>query len=185
MKFLMGVVVTAVVLFFWGFVFWMMMPFPKNVYRTAPQQDTYVDQLQAAISEPGAYLIPAGMSADPTDPTIQERHLAGPLVTILYRGEGAPVQGASVFMNGFLHMLVAAILAGMIVISSGRQTYFGRFMVIFWVGIFAAVWTQVSKVVWFYYPWNYCLLEMGYIASSILWMGLILAFFLKPAAEAE
>ena len=39
MRALLGIVLAAVVLFVWGFLFWGIFPYPKEVLKTLPEQE--------------------------------------------------------------------------------------------------------------------------------------------------
>ena len=76
--------------------------------------------------------------------------------------------------------LLAIVLA-----TAGRRTYFGRFMLVFWLGLFVAVWAEMSDVVWFFYPLSYACLKQSYHVTSMIVVGAILAFFISPPANTE
>lgn len=179
-RLVIGSLLAAVVVFFWGFVYWTVLPFPASVLQTLPGQETFINQLKAAVPESGAYLIPGGAEVQ-TDEALQERHREGPIATLFYRKEGAEVMSPSVFIYGYLHMLAAAFVAGIVIAASESRSYFSRVMLIFWVGVFCAVWVEITDVVWYYFPWDYCLLKMGYHISAALLMGLVLAALVRPA----
>ena len=184
LRLLIGALVAAALMFAWGFVFWTVLPMSNSVLKTLPDQETLVDQLKAAIPETGVYMVPAGAGVDLEDETLAQRHAEGPIATLIYRKEGAPLMGTAgsrVLLNGFLHMLASAFIAGIVVAASESNTYFSRVMLIFWVGVFCAVWAQLTLAVWWYFPLKYCLLYMAYDVSSCLVMGLVLGGIVRPA----
>ena len=75
--------------------------------------------------------------------------------------------------------------SGTVLATAGRRTYFGRFMLVFWIGLFVAVWAEMSDVVWFFYPIRYACLYQSYHVSSMIIVGVILAFFIRPPADPE
>ena len=182
MRFLLGVVIASVALFFWGFVFWTLSPYPQTVLKTLPNRDTMTQTLTDNITEDGVYLVP-GMG-DPADPEFAKLQAAGPIATVMFRKNGAPPM-SKVMLNGFLHMLGSVFLLAIVLATAGRRTYFGRFMLVFWIGLFVAVWAEMSDVVWFFYPIRYACLYQSYHVSSMIIVGAILAFFIRPPADPE
>ena len=182
MRFLIGVVVASVALFFWGFVFWTLSPYPKTVLKTMPNREAMSQSLMSNLEEDGVYLIP-GMG-DPEDPEFVQLQEAGPIATVMFRRAGAPPM-SEVMLKGFLHMLGSVFLLAIVLATAGRRTYFGRFMLVFWLGLFVAVWAEMSDVVWFFYPLSYACLKQSYHVTSMIVVGAILAFFISPPANTE
>lgn len=182
MRFLIGVVVASVALFFWGFIFWTVSPYPKTVMKSPPNQEAFRQALLTNFEEDGVYLIP-GMG-DPEDPEFAKLQEAGPIATLMFRREGTPPM-STVMLNGYLHMLGSVFLLAIVLATAGRRTYFGRFMLVFWLGLFVAVWAEMSDVVWFFYPLRYACLKQSYHVTSMIVVGAILAFFVRPPADPQ
>ncbi|MEM8677734.1 MAG: DUF1761 family protein [Planctomycetota bacterium] len=183
-RLIFGSLISAVLVFVWGFVFWTLLPFPKQILTTLPGQETFIEELKAAVPESGAYMIPGGMESA-SDEDVLRRHAEGPIATVLYHKAGAPPMAPKIFIQGFLHMFVAAFIAGIIIAASESNTYFSRVMLIFWVGVFCAVWVEINNVVWWYFPRDYALMRMAYHLSSCLIMGIVLAAVVRPARLPE
>ena len=180
MRFILGVVIGAVALFFWGFVFWMLMPYSASVIHTLPNQDTLVPALQDAIAEDGAHFVPGYGQSEELMAKVQ----AGPVATLLFRKGGAPEYNKTM-INGFLHTLGCSFLMAIVVATAGRRTYFGRLMLVVWVGLFAVLWIHMSPVIWFHFPIEYACLYMTYDLIAVIILGIILAFFIRPPADPE
>lgn len=180
MRFILGVLLGAVALFFWGFIFWAQLDYPGTVIKKLPNQETLVPALQDAIPEDGAYFVPDN---DQSEETIAKL-AAGPVATILFRKGGVPEDNKTM-INGFLHMLGCAFLMAIVVATAGRRTYFGRLILVFWIGLFVALWTHMSTVIWFHFPIKYACLYMTYDLSSVVILGIILAFFIRPPVDPE
>lgn len=180
MRFILGVVIGAIALFFWGFVFWVQLPYPASVIQTLPNQDAIVPALQDAISEDGAYFVPGYGQSEELMAKVQ----AGPVATILFRTGGAP-EYSKTMINGFLHMLGCSFLLAIVVATAQRTTYFGRLMLVFWVGLFAVLWIHMSPVIWFHVPIKYACLYMTYDLIAVIILGIILAFFIRSPVDPE
>ena len=179
-RLIVGALISAAVVFVWGFVFWNVLPFPKQILTSLPGQETFIEELKAAIPESGAYMIPGGMEVA-SDEDVLRRHAEGPIATVLYHKEGAPPMDPSVLIKGFVHMFVAAFIAGIVIAASESNSFFSRLMLVFWVGVFCAVWAEINNVVWWYFPWDYTLLKMAYHISCCLIMGIVLGAIVRPA----
>jgi hypothetical protein len=181
MRTLIGIVVASVLMFVWGFIYWGILPVAGTVLKTMPNQESIVPVLESSIPSTGVYLIPVGADAGEPDAATQERHARGPIATLVYTKEGGPMMPPSTMVKGYLHMLGAAVVAAIILMASGRREYFGRLMICTWLGVFVAIWPELSRVIWFSFPRDYCVLYMTYHFTSCLLMGIVLAYFVKPA----
>ncbi len=185
MRALTGIILASVLMFVWGFVYWGISPVPGWVLKTLPNPDALVPALQQAIPASGVYLLPVGPDAGEPDEAAQQRFLQGPIATLIYSKEGSEMMPPSVMVKGYLHMLVSAVIGALILMASGRREFFGRFMICFWIGVLVAIWPEVSRVIWFHFPWNYCLLYMVYHFTSCLIMGMVLGYFVRPKEITE
>lgn len=178
MRFVLGVLLGAVAMFLWSFVFWMVIPYPGSVLNTLPNQDLLVPALQAAIPADGVYLVPAAEESE----EVMAQKEQGPVATIMFQKGGAEPMDKTM-IRGFVHMLGCSFLLAIAVATAGRRTFLGRFVLIFWIGLFVAIWTEMSTVIWFLFPIRYACLQMTYHLSAIAVLGLVLAFFIRPPAD--
>ena len=182
LRMIIGSIVAAVLMYIWGFLYWGMSPYSAQIMKTAPNQEAYLEELNDSMTESGVYLIPAG--ADKMDdPSVGPLHEAGPIAMLFFRKEGAPMMGPTVMIYGFLHMLLSAFIASIIVAASGAGTFFSRFMLVFWVGVFAAVWVELADVVWYYYPMDYFWLKFVYHVVACVLLALVLAWVVRPLPQ--
>jgi hypothetical protein len=183
-RLVIGAVVAAVAMFLWGFVFWGLLPVSKTVMRPLPNEAAVVSTLQGASLPTAVYFypFPEGADADAMALT-QKQYLAGPIVELRYRAEGAPMMDPTVMAKGFLHFLAATLLVGaMLGFTLPAGPGFGRrWAFVFLFGLTAAFFHDFSGPIWFFNPWDFGLLNFGYHVVGWLIGGLVLAFFLKPA----
>jgi hypothetical protein len=178
MRFILGVLLGAVAMFLWAFVFWTVIPYPGSVFNTLPNQDVLVPAMQAAMPEDGVYLVP---SAEPSEEVMAQKE-QGPIATVMFRNGGADPMDKTM-IRGFFHMLGCSCLLAIAVATAGRRTFLGRFMLVFWIGLFVAIWAEMSTVIWFYFPIRYGCLQMTYHLSAIAVLGVVLAFFIRPPGD--
>lgn len=182
MRFLIGVVLGAVAWFVWGFIFWSLLPYAQSVFQTIPNEAAVVQVLRANLPDSGPYLIPGG---DAMDEAWAERHRQGPLGVLMYHAAGAEPMDSAVMLQGFLHMLGSSLLLAIVLATAGRRTYAGRFLLCFWIGLFVAIWAEMSNVIWFRFPLSYACLQQTFHVTSLLIVGAILALFVRPPGDEQ
>ena len=191
-RLLVGALLSAVVLFFWGFVFWAASGVMYRFMFPLPNEDEVTQALQNAKIESGTYLIPfpapeAMSGADPKrEADFMARHVRGPVVEIVYRKEGLDPRNVQEYVVGFCHYLAASLLAGVLLVMAqpGLQRYPARVLFVALVGVFACVAIAFAKPVWFHHPWPAILYESAYNAIGWLLAGLVMALVIRPVKEA-
>jgi hypothetical protein len=188
-----GALLSAAVLFAWGYVFWSASGIMYQFEHRLPDEDQVIQLFQDHNLESGTYLIPfpdpAAMSG--TDKEKRGTYLAqrvkGPLVEIIYRKEGA-VDPANplVLARGFCHYFAASLLAAVLLIMAqpGLQRYPARVVFVFLVGVFATVAITFAKPIWFFHPWPTVLYEAAFQAIGWLLAGIVLGAVILPAKPA-
>ena len=183
MRFILGVVLSAVVLFVWGFVFWTVLPYSPSVFQELPNPTGVVAALnQDGPLESGVYMIPGG---DPANEETANRYQQGPIATLLFRKDGANPMDPMVMVKGFLHMLGSSFLLAIVLATAGRRTYMGRFLLCFWIGLFVSIWAEMSGVIWYHYPISYACIHQTYHVTSLIVLGAILSFFIQPPGDEQ
>ncbi len=183
MRFVLGSILSAVVLFLWGYLYWGILPISKQVIQAMPAGDDVSAVLQEKVGKTGVYYLP-GLPSDESNTAAMEafvaKHEAGPVAMLFYRQQGATPMSPRTLAAGFVHSLLVTVIAGILLIAAAPSTYPNRVLLIVWAGIFCTVWVHISQVVWYYYPWNFCFLYMVYHVVGALLVGLIMAAFVKP-----
>ncbi|CAN5336509.1 hypothetical protein BH24PSE2_BH24PSE2_24470 [soil metagenome] len=177
-----GAVLAAIAMFIWGFMFWGVSPLPYSVLeRVADDAET-----QAALLDhfpaSGAYLIPGNMSEEAV---YTELHEAGPVAFVQFSREGRPVMAPSVFLYGFLHMLVTAFLIGWLLrmAAPGLHGYLQRLGFVTIAGLAASFFAHVGAIVWWGLPAGWILLTAVYDLTAWIVAGFVLAGFASSAAR--
>ena len=186
MRFILGVILAAAALFMWGYVYWGLSPFPDSIIQSVDDHEAVAASLQMHFNESGTYLMPQQPKNTKDVATMDaytRRHEEGPVVMMFYNHAGAAPMDSTRMAIGFGHSVLVAFLGGIICLAAAPRTYVTRVMLIFWTTMFAAVWTQVGNVIWWYYPMDYCLLQLGYMIIGGMLMALILAAFIRPDPE--
>jgi hypothetical protein len=178
-KLMLGSVLAAVAMFFWGFLYWAAFPFTYRVMAPAPNQQALAKAMADALPASGVYLLPHPKVGSQEEMT--KLFQAGPLVQINIQKQGTdPVQG-SVFLWGFVHMLASAFLMALVLRAAApAAASFGtRLQVAALAGLAGACYSNLGKPIWWHQTWDYHLLNFGFDLGSWLLAALVLAFFVK------
>jgi len=180
---LIGIVVTAVVLFTWGYLFWGLFPFYEWTLESAPNDAAARAALKEHFPKNGAYLVPA-FTDDPK--SLNAAYEEGPVAFVhMTHVEGRPLFEPSIMWKGFLlNTVVIALIAGILGIA-GLPTYLQRVQLCGAIGLAAALLINYGSVVWWQIsrPWE--LYSGLYNLSFFLLAGVILGLFIKPGRRAK
>ncbi|HBI42069.1 MAG TPA: hypothetical protein DDY78_04310 [Planctomycetales bacterium] len=188
-----GALLSAVVLFIWGYVFWSASGVMYQFMHRLPDEDKAVQPFQDYGLESGTYLIPfpEPTAMNGTDKEKESVYLArrikGPLVEIIYRKDGAPSPGnPQVLAVGFCHYFAASLLAAVLLILAqpGLPRYPTRVLFVFLAGVFATVAITFAKPIWFFHPWPTVLYEAVFQTIGWLLAGIVLGLVIRPAKTA-
>ena len=183
---------SAVVLFVWGYVFWSASGIMYQFMYQLPDADKVVQLFQAHDLPSGNYVIPfpdqAAMNG--TDREKQGNYLArrdkGPLMEIIYRKHGAHGPNDPQFLaRGFCYYFAASLLAGVLLIMAqpGLPRYPMRVLFVFLAGVFATVAVSFTKPIWFFHPWPAVLYEAAFQTIGWLLAGIMLGLVIRPTKE--
>ncbi len=177
---ILGAALAAALLFVWGFVYWTVLPFALRVMQAVESEQQLAEAMLANLPGSGMFVIPAEQSKEPAAvEDYQNRLKAGPVAVVAYRRTGVEMS-AKFFGFGYLQMFLSALAAALVLAACDVAFYPGRVMIVFWIGIFAALWANLSDVAWFHYPLNYFWLKLGYTIPAAIIMGIVMAAFVRP-----
>ena len=177
---LLGSVIAAVALLFWGFAFWAVSPLPYTALKTVADEPAAGQALLEHFPQSGTYYLP-----DPRNPDEDEMnalHRQGPVAMVNIDIDGGEPRSLSVLLAGFVHMLITTLMISLLMRLTGNAlaTYGDRVLFVFLAGVIVAFWTRISDVIWWGLglPWQ--MYNAVYDVSSWLIAGLILAKFVGP-----
>jgi len=180
-RFVLGTLLGALVLFVWGFVYYAALPFGQKVMGAVPDD---LAASTAVLGKTGVYYYPFMGEEAMGDPAAAEawaaRHRRGPLLFITYRAEGSDPMAPRMFVQGFLHFWLSTALAGLLLALAAPATYGARALFLFLAGLFAAVAVGLSPAIWWYQPWSFTLYQAIFPASGWLLAALAMAAIVKP-----
>lgn len=179
----LGSVVAAVLMFFWGFLYWAVSPIPLQIMRGVPDEPALSKALAEALPRSGVYVLPhpQGVSQD----EFLKRHQAGPLAQILIQTRGEdPMQG-SIFFWGFVHMLASAFLLGLVLRAAApaSSSYAARFRIAALAGLAGAMYSNLGRPIWWHQTWDFHLMYFAFDLGSWLLAALALAYFVRDPSS--
>lgn len=172
-RWLLGALGAAVAMFLWGFVFWGLLG-GAGALRTLPNEDAVRDALQGGALATGTYFLPAMVPGQPPP----ER---GPIVKIYYQADGVFPMTPARMGTGFLHLWLAALLAGglLSLVAAPLGSYGRRVGFVLLLGLFAAFVIPVGDAIWWHHPLAFQLTQFAYHAVGWLLAGLVLAWAVR------
>jgi hypothetical protein len=187
-RIILAAVLSAVAMFFWGFVFWgpvlnmtgrLMGPLPETAERDV------LPPLRAAQTPDGMYVYPGPMPAggDEVATEAWEKKLAeGPVFHLAYHQSGVPPMDPVMFAKGLAHSFVVALLSALILAMAlpALPDYGRRVVLLALVAFVAAIWTNAGNVIWWFHTPEYCMGQIAYTIVAGLLMALITAAIVRP-----
>jgi hypothetical protein len=164
---LIGSLVSAVVLFMWGFCFWMLSPVPKMMMKEVPNEAGVAEALRAYIKEDGHYFLPFGCDVmrsgdEEAKKEFQQRFERGPLASITFRTRGDTKGMGLTMALGFGHVFACSLVASLLLCMSSIPTFGGRWAFVALLGVFATGVVTFCQPIWFMASWHYSLLYAGF-----------------------
>jgi hypothetical protein len=189
MRILLAALLSAVAIFFWGFVFWgpvlnmtvrLMAPLPATVELDA------LAPLRAEQLADGMYVYPGPLLDQTDDAAVaawEKKVNEGPIVHMTYKSSGISPMDPNMFAKGFAHNFLLALLGGVLLSSVAEYlpSYGRRFALLALVSLIAALWTPIGDMIWWFHPTKYALGSATYTLVAGLLMAAITAAIIQPA----
>ena len=191
-RILLAGVLSAVVLFFWGFLYWAMLLGPDRMaHRLNDTEAAAVTAvLKHVFTESGAYMYPM-QPRDQSDQALMSeftrRHQEGPVFLMFYKTNGGDPMDPLSMAQGFFHMLACTLLAGIFLstVLPAMCCYAARAAFVTGLGLFGEIWVELGKPIWFHQPWSFALFSVLYGAVGWLLVGLIIGAIVKSPGAAK
>lgn len=177
-RLILGSLLAAIVVFIWGFLYWNVLPF-RNSAIASVADEAALAQALGALPETGTYQVP-DLRAHPSPEAYTAQLAQGPFALVQLRKEGVNWAAPSIFINGFLHYLITALLIGLLLRKTRFASFGERFALVFLAGLAAAFFANLGDPIWFYLPWDYHVLQFGYDLTTWILIGLVMAKFVQP-----
>lgn len=191
LRIIAAALVSAVLMFLWGFVFW-----GPVINATARLNDSLPAEEELNILAPmrasqlptGMYVYP-GPLADMNDAEAKaewDKKLAdGPVFHLAYQQQGASPMDAAMFVKGFAHNFVVALIAATLLALAAPALggYTGRVGFLVLLTLLGVVWTNPTNVIWWFHTTNHALGHMLYEFVAGLLMALATAAIVRTPRD--
>lgn len=161
----------AVAMFFIGYIWWSpVMYLVKPVGEIESQE--VITAMDKALSEPGVYKHPGyEQSMDTHEGSVAMLYYVPEMPNML-----------KLMGIGFAHMLMCSVLASVLVSTLNSKTFIARFGVVFFLGLFVALWADVGNMIWWFHPTGWGVFHIAYDLVSWAAAGAIIAAIIQPVA---
>jgi len=179
----LAAIVGGVLLFVWGFVSHMVLPFSKDAMKQLPNEQIVLSTLQTNLPERGVYFFPGmDMSKQPTpeeQKAWEAKVASGPSGLLVYRPNGGTVIGARPLVAEFITNLLAALVAALVLLGI-RGGYGARVFTVTALGLVAWLSVSVSEWIWYGFSTPFLIADLVDQLGGWLLAGFGMAAMLKP-----
>lgn len=183
---LIGVILGAVVLFLWGMISWMVLPWHDWTIKPLPEEQLISDTLKTVVEEPGFYFFPSDKvrsrdgNVERLDQEIwTEKYKKGPIGALIFSPQGRDPMGPVNFLTEIFNQLVIAALV-MLVMSLSRDRIRGvggRILLSAVMGTVAGLAILVPYWNWFHFPCGFTSINFIDTIAGFSLLGLVMAKF--------
>lgn len=188
-RILIAGVAGGIVLYVWGIVSWMVMPWHQM--GRLPDETTIAQTMRVADVPTGVYELPGQdheamrtMSPEEKEKAQDQwkiAHEQGPRAFIVYHAEGASVVPVMSFVGGLvLDVLLAAVAAALLSMAlpalGGLPT---RILFLVLIGVYTSIATHLMNWNWMGYPLKFSLAMAGDTVVGALLLGIVLAIIVR------
>jgi hypothetical protein len=188
---LLAGVVGAVVMFAWGFVSWVVLPWHNMTFHTFDDAEAVSRAVADNTPRAGAYLLPPMPHGIEGGPEAQkaarevwtERHRAGPIAFMIIRPQGAEPGAPIIFARGLGIGFLASVLAAAILWLALPRTrgFSDRMAVVALIGPVVALDAHATFWNYFYGPADYSLVMIADTIIRWLLAGAAIAAIIRPS----
>lgn len=183
MRVLVAAVVGGVLLFLWGFVAHVLLPFSEKAMKPIPNEAAVIEAVRGNVTENGVYFIPYlnYMKASPEEQQAYADKIAsGPSGLLVLRTGGVTMDMKRELPMELMSNLLAALVAVLAVTGLRARTYGGRVGAIFAFGVVAWLSISVSQWTWYGFSTDFLISDLVDQWGGWLLAGLGMAAVLKP-----
>jgi hypothetical protein len=183
----LGSLLGGIVLFVWGAIAWMVIPWPGDPLRAFTNEAAVVQAVTANAPRSGNYLLPIESKRAPgiTDEQYKaarqaamDRMTHGPMIFAVVRLEPMGSTARPLLIQ-LLTQLVLALMAGFLLLQTGRLSYRGRVLFLTVVGVIIFVGGHADEWNWWSFSNAYMLMQFGAIVIGWLLASFVIAAFVR------
>ena len=181
-KTIIGIVVTTLVLYVWGFLYWGVSTIPYSYWKQTSDDAMAQEMLSEHFPESGTYFIP-GVGNDPE--MRQTLYRNGPTGFIHIKHGGRAEMDSTTMIAGFLLNLIVVVLLAAFFKVAGATEFrdFARLSVV--GGAVAVVAIDVGDMIWWQVPVEWKIWQLFYDYTLWIIAGHLLGIFMKQSKVAD
>lgn len=167
MRILKAAIFGSIILFIWGFISWMYLPWHNATMHNFKDEKAVAAVIQTNVKDSGMYLL-SKVNDGKTE-------IVSPIIFTSVFLQGNPPSMTMQMGISFITQFIAALLVAWMISKTTGLNYFGRvwFTVIF--GLAAGIVTEVPLWNWFRFDTVYILLGMADLVIGWFLAGLVMA----------
>lgn len=191
---LLGALVGGVVVFIAGLLLHTVSGLAEVGVKAAPQEDTVLSAMRAAIHDPGFYVFPApnmtpgrsGAQKDADNAAYMSKYQQGPTGILVYSPGGSPINIGKLLGGEFAIDLVSAFFLACILAmgAGGVRSYWKRVFAVTVAALFAALFLGLEYWNWYNFPLNYTCAYIVVVVIEWFIAGLAMAAVVVGASAA-
>ena len=183
----LGSLLGGIVLFVWGAIAWIVIPWPGEPLRAFTSEDAVVQAVKANAPRSGNYLLPIEPKRTPgmTDEQYKaagqaamDRMTRGPMIFTVVRLEPMGSTTRPLVIQ-FLTQLALAMMASFLLLQTGRLSYKGRVVFLTVLGVIIFVGGHVDEWNWWSFSNAYMVMQFGVIVIGWLLAAFVIAAFVR------
>jgi hypothetical protein len=175
----LGAVTAAFLMFMWGFLFWGAGLIDPASHMSPEGEAVIADALRVHTPQHGLYFVPDAKNGTETEAAA--RMAQGPFAMIYVKPSGATMGDPMVMGLGFGHMLVTALLIGVILtwVLPATPSWMDRFKLVALIGATATIFAVLAHPIWWHHAWNTSFLFAAFDFVSYLIAGAVMAWTVR------
>ncbi len=176
------VLAAGVVLFVWGNISWVLLPWHNMTFRTFADEDAVARVVEGNTDGRGIYLYPGqhhqpGMSAEEqeaAEAAVMEKVRRGPFLFVSVL-DGGRESMTGMMIVGFVVQLLAALVLTLIVVRCGETDYWQRVSLVVLVVLAGGILCLLPQWNWFGFATGYTVVMLLDLLVAGLLAGLVIA----------
>lgn len=182
MRVIVAAIVGGLLMFVWGAVAHMMLPFSEKALKPVPNEAMVIEAVRGNITENGVYVVPHVNYAEANDAEKQayaDKIAKGPSGFLVLRMQHDVDMMPELPIEAISNVL-AALVAALVVAGLGVRGYGARVGAIFAFGVVAWLSISVSQWTWYGFSTEFLISDLVDQWGGWLLAGLGMAAVLKP-----
>ena len=184
-RILIAAIIASILIYFWGFVFWALIPVPEFAHRKLDAEQ--ISALDDAFKnlDRGTYVQPQP-DEDESAEDFAERHEKEFVYSLNFYPKGQTMMPPIVHLQAFVHGLAASVIIGVLLSMTAGSfcCYSHRVFFVVMIGLFATIWVDVGDSIWWFRTCGTTFWHSIYHIIAWTLAGLVMAAIIKAPTRA-